>query len=59
MILCFVSSAPLTESSSGFTLLGMKEKTAPTVVLPGVGVTGTADPAGRQFRAALLKHALG
>ena len=35
MILCFVSGASLTESSSGFTLLGMKEKTAPTVVLPG------------------------
>ena len=26
MILCFVSGAPLAESSSGFTLLGMKEK---------------------------------
>jgi hypothetical protein len=35
MILCFVSGVPLAESSSGFTLLGMKEKTAPTVVLPG------------------------
>jgi hypothetical protein len=35
MILCFVSGAPLAESSSGFTLLGMKEKTAPMVVLLG------------------------
>ena len=59
MILCFVSGAPLTESSSGFTLLRHEGKTAPTVVLPGVGVIGIADPAGRQFRAALLKHALG
>jgi hypothetical protein len=45
MILCFVSGAPLAESKSGFTLLGMKEKTAPTVVLPGVGVIG--QPFGR------------